>query len=232
MAILAGGLGTRLGRLSENLPKALMPVAGRPFIHHQLQLLKKNGFERVVVLAGYLGKMIEESVGDGSRFNLKVDYCFDGPVLLGTGGAVKKALNLLPERFMIIYGDSYLDLNYRLVEQAYLQSGLPALMTVYRNEDRYDLSNVVFEEGVIRLYDKNLRSPLMRHIDYGLGCLDSSIFVDWEGEFSLAEVYGSLSKRSLLAGFLVEKRFYEIGSLSGLNELDAYLSVKSSKETR
>ncbi|MDR2443596.1 MAG: NTP transferase domain-containing protein, partial [Deltaproteobacteria bacterium] len=154
IAILAGGLGTRLGDICRDKPKALVQVAGSPFIHHQLRLLKKNGFQNVVILAGYLGQMIEESVGDGSNFGLNVAYCFDWPELLGTGGALVKALPLLSDRFMVIYGDSYLDLDYHLVEKSFLNSGCPALMTVYLNNDNYDLSNVVFENNLIVLYDK------------------------------------------------------------------------------
>jgi NDP-sugar pyrophosphorylase family protein len=224
MAILAGGLGTRLGEVCRDRPKALVEVAGAPFIHHQMRLLKKNGFQKVVVLAGYLGEMIEHSVGDGSAFGLEVSYSFDWPILLGTGGALVKALPLLSDRFMVIYGDSYLDLDYRTVAEAFFSCSQPALMTVYRNDDNYDRSNVVFQDGVIALYDKTSHQPDMHHIDYGLGCLQASVLTGREGNFDLAEIYTQLSREGRLAGFEILNRFYEIGSLSGLAELETILT--------
>jgi NDP-sugar pyrophosphorylase family protein len=223
MAILAGGLGTRLGPLCRDRPKALVEVAGRPFIHRQLGLLAKNGVREAVVLAGYLGEMIAQSVGDGSAFGLKVAYSFDWPDLLGTGGAIAKALPLLGGQFMVIYGDSYLSLDYQAVGRAFLSSGMPALMTVFRNDDSYDRSNVIYADGAIRLYDKKERDPMMRHIDYGLGCLSASVFDGLSGNFDLADLYSGLSREGRLAGLLVPERFHEIGSPSGLAELEALL---------
>jgi NDP-sugar pyrophosphorylase family protein len=223
VAILAGGLGTRLGELSKNKPKALAEVAGAPFIHHQLRLLRDKGVDRVVILAGYKGEMIRESVGDGAAFGLKADYSFDWPELLGTGGALAKALDLLPELFLVLYGDSYLEIDYQAAGKAFLDSGQPAMMTVWRNEGALDQSNVLFEEGVVKLYDKAKPLPSMRHIDYGLGGLSAQALAGRPKAFDLAEVYSDLSRQGLLAGLEVHERFYEIGSLAGLNELDAYL---------
>jgi NDP-sugar pyrophosphorylase family protein len=223
IAILAGGLGTRLGDLCRNKPKPLVEVAGAPFIHHQLRLLKKNGFNEVVILAGYLGELITESVGDGVQFGLKVSYSFDWPDLLGTGGALVKALPLLSDNFIVIYGDSYLNIDYLAVSQAFIDSKKPALMTVYHNEDNYDKSNVIFNNGKIELYDKKNPTPAMHHIDYGLGCLSASIFDGLSGNFDLADVYSRLSRQGQLTGFLAKNRFYEIGSLSGLAEMAEFL---------
>jgi NDP-sugar pyrophosphorylase family protein len=229
MAILAGGLGTRLGDLCKGKPKALVEVAGSPFIHHQLRLLKKNGFSEVVILAGYLGELIIGSVGDGSAFGLKVSYSFDWPELLGTGGALVKALPSLTDSFMVIYGDSYLDLDYGAVRQAFLESKKPALMTIYQNENNFDKSNVLFANNIIELYDKNNPNPNMKHIDYGLGSFSSSVFTGLGGNFDLADIYSKLSKQGQLAGFLTKDRFYEIGSLSGLAELESYLNSDKQK---
>jgi NDP-sugar pyrophosphorylase family protein len=209
--------------MCRDRPKALVEVAGRPFIHHQLGLLAKNGVREAVILAGYLGDMIAQSVGDGSAFGLKVAYSFDWPYLLGTGGAIAKALPLLGGQFMVIYGDSYLSLDYQAVARAFLSSGMPALMTVFRNDDSYDRSNVLYVDGAIRLYDKKERDPMMRHIDYGLGCLSSSVFDGHSGNFDLADLYSGLSCEGRLAGLLVPERFHEIGSPSGLAELEAIL---------
>ena len=226
VAILAGGLGTRLGEMSRSKPKALAEVAGAPFIHHQLRLFKRNGLEKVVILTGHLGSLIEESVGDGSEFGLKAEYSQDYPDLLGTGGALVKALNLLGERFLVVYGDSYLEIDFQAAARAFLASGKPALMTVWRNENEYDKSNVVFENGEIKLYDKLSQTSAMRHIDYGLGGLSAKALEGRSGAFDLAEIYNDLSQRGLLAGLEANSRFYEIGSPEGLQALDAYLRSK------
>jgi NDP-sugar pyrophosphorylase family protein len=224
MAILAGGLATRLRPITEKIPKALANVAGEPFLAHQLRLLHSAGLRRVIVCAGYLGEMIEAEFGDGSRFDMQIAYSFDGPRLLGTGGALKQALPLLGERFFVLYGDSYLPIDYRSVADAYLASGKPALMTVFRNEGKWDTSNVWFEDGEIRLYDKRTRMEKMRHIDYGLGILSGEVLREGQAtDFDLATLYQQLVAKNQLAGYEVTQRFYEIGSPEGLAELDEFL---------
>jgi NDP-sugar pyrophosphorylase family protein len=225
VAILAGGIATRLRPVTEKLPKALAPVAGEPFLAHQLRLLHSAGIRRVVICAGYLGEMIEAEFRDGSRFNLQIIYSFDGPRLLGTGGALKHALPLLGERFFVLYGDSYLPIDYGSVARAFLESGKPAQMTVFKNDGRWDTSNVWFEEGEIRLYDKTSRTTQMRHIDYGLGILSDEVLKEWQATeaFDLASLYQKLVAKNQLAGYEVTERFYEIGSPEGLAELDDLL---------
>ena len=225
VAILAGGLARRLRPITETIPKALVSVAGAPFLSHQLRLLHSHGLRRIVICAGYLGEMIEAEIGDGANFDLRVDYSFDRPHLLGTGGALKRALPLLGERFFILYGDSYLSVDYREVAAAFVRSDKSGLMTVYRNQGRWDTSNVQFEEGQILRYDKVQRIPEMHHIDYGLGLLRAESLAPWpEHEaFDLAEVYRRLLSEDRLSGYEVTERFYEIGSADGLAELDAFL---------
>lgn len=224
-AILAGGLATRLRPITETIPKSLVAVAGRPFIEHQLEQLQREGIRRVVLCVGYLGEMVRDVVGDGSRFGLRVDYSFDGPKLLGTGGALRQALPLLGETFFVLYGDSYLPIPFAPVAETFLKSGKQGLMTVYRNEGSYDTSNVVFADGRIRIYDKKAKLPEMRHIDYGLELLKPAAFEPFAGReaFDLAELLQNLLSRDQLAGHEVTTRFYEIGSHAGLNELDALL---------
>ena len=226
LAILAGGLATRLRPITETIPKSLMSVAGRPFIEHQLEQLQREGIRRVVLCVGYLGDMVRDVVGDGSRFGLRVDYSFDGPKLLGTGGALRQALPLLGEIFFVLYGDSYLPIPFAPVAETFLKSGQQGLMTVYRNEDSHDTSNVVFADGRIRIYDKKAKLPEMRHIDYGLELLKPAAFEPFVGReaFDLAELLQNLLSRDQLAGHEVMTRFYEIGSHAGLNELDALLA--------
>lgn len=218
-------MATRLRPMTEKIPKALVTVAGEPFLAHQLRLLHSAGLRRVVICAGYLGEMIEAEFGHGPRFDMQIAYSFDGPRLLGTGGALKQALPLLGERFFVLYGDSYLPVDYGCVARAFLDGGKPALMTVFKNDGRWDTSNVWFEEGEIRLYDKTSRIPKMRHIDYGLGILSGEVLNESQAAeaFDLAGLYQQLVAKNQLAGYEVTQRFYEIGSPEGLAELDNLL---------
>src|SRR5215213_3298853 len=171
VALLAGGLASRLRPLTEQVPKAMLDVAGQPFIAHQLRLLRRERISQAVICAGYLAEQIEAYVGNGSRFGLSVSYKVDGPKLLGTGGALRAALDQLGAEFLVMYGDSWLDIPYAPVVDTFRASGQPALMTVFRNGGQWDASNVWFEDGRIRLYDKRHRLPQMRHIDWGLGAV-------------------------------------------------------------
>jgi NDP-sugar pyrophosphorylase family protein len=228
VAILAGGLATRLRPITKKIPKSLVPVAGKPFLAHQLKLLHARGMRRAVLCIGYLGEMIQRDFG-GEAFGVKLDYSFDGPKLLGTGGAIKRALPLLGEEFFVLYGDSYLPVDYAPIAEFFQRSGKLGLMTVYRNEGKYDTSNVVFRDGEIIIYDKKIRSPEMRHIDYGLSLFKSSVFNSYSADqiFDLAEVMGKLVREKQLAGYEVPERFYEMGSPAGLAELETLLQSKS-----
>jgi NDP-sugar pyrophosphorylase family protein len=229
VAILAGGLATRLRPLTEKIPKSLVPVAGKPFLAHQLELLRSRGIRRVVLCVGHLGEMVRHDFGDGSAFGVRLDYSFDGPRLLGTGGAVKRALPLLGDEFFVLYGDSYLPVEYRPVAESFRRSGKPGCMTVYRNAGRYDTSNVVFRDGEIAVYDKKNRVPEMQYIDYGLSLFKALVFSSYAPDqpFDLAEVLGKLVREQQLAGYEVHERFYEMGSPAGLAELESLLQSKS-----
>jgi len=224
VAILAGGLATRMRPLTERIPKALIEVAGRPFVEHQLELLQREGVRRVVLCVGYLGEMVRDCVGDGARFGLSVSYSFDGECLLGTGGALRRALPLLGPDFFVLYGDSYLDIDYAPVQTAYRDSGKPALMTVFRNEGRWDTSNVLFDGKTVIRYDKRHPVAEMKFIDYGLGVLSGDLISGAENEaFDLSDLYATLASEGRLAGFEATTRFYEIGTPSGLAEADSHL---------
>lgn len=231
VVILAGGLGTRLGEITKAIPKALVEVNGEPFLAHQLRLLRTNGIERVVMCVSHLGEMIRDYAGDGSAFGLRLDYCFDGPSLLGTAGAIRKALPLLDGSFFVLYGDSYLPCDYGFAARSFEQSSKLGLMTVYRNESQWDSSNVEFAGGKIVAYDKNSKSLRMRYIDYGLGVFRRSVFQDLRaGElFDLAKLYQELLVQGELAACEVSQRFYEIGSVNGLKELSEYLASRENK---
>jgi MurNAc alpha-1-phosphate uridylyltransferase len=225
VAILAGGLATRLRPITEKIPKALLPIHGEPFIYHQLRLLKKQGIDEVVICVGYLGEMIEDYVGKGGSFGLNVQYVFDGNILLGTGGALKKALPLLGDRFFVLYGDSYLPCNFLAIQEAYKRSQKQALMTLYYNQGAWDSSNVVYKDGAILCYDKKNRNDRMHHIDYGLGVFNKEVFTSTpEGEpCDLADIYQVLLQKEQLAAYEVPERFYEIGSLAGIKEFTQYI---------
>src|SRR5262245_39524712 len=171
--------------------------------------------------------MIQRDFGN-EAFGIKLDYSFDGPKLLGTGGAIKQALPLLGEEFFVLYGDSYLPIEYRPIAEFFERSGKLGCMTVYHNEGKYDTSNVVFGDGEIKVYDKKLKLPEMRHIDYGLSLFKAKVFDDYSPEqvFDLAEVMGKLVREKQLAGYEVKERFYEIGSPVGLQELEGLLGAK------
>lgn len=224
VAVLAGGLATRLRPITEKIPKALVDVAGQPFVVRQLECLRSQGVGHVVLCLGYLGEQVEAVVGDGSAFGMEVRYSWDGPRLLGTGGALKQALPLLGEQFFVFYGDSYLPVDFREVERNFLASGKPALMTVLKNDGRWDKSNVLFRDGGIAEYNKRTPRPEMAHIDYGLGVLSASVLGNAPANepFDLADTYYNLSVQGLLAGHEVFERFYEIGSHKGLDETIEY----------
>ncbi len=228
VAILAGGLATRLRPITETIPKSLVEVAGRPFIFHQLDWLREEGVRRVVLCVGYLGEQMRDAIGDGRRFGLAVDYSFDGDRLLGTGGALKKALPALGQAFFVLYGDSYLRCSLSDVERAFRTAGMPALMTVLKNGGQWDRSNVLYEDGHLVRFDKGNPLPGMQHIDYGLSVVQAGIFESCgdNERIDLADIFMELSGRGKLAGFEVQERFYEIGSRDGLKETEEFLAKK------
>ena len=228
VAILAGGLATRLHPITETIPKALVDVADVPFIVRQLNYLHTQGIRRVVLCIGYLGTMVQVAVGDGSQFGLEVSYSADGPSLLGTGGAIRQALPLLGKEFFVMYGDSFLPVNFVPIEKAFFKSKKAALMTVLENGNRWDKSNVLFRNGEIVEYNKHAPRPEMAFIDYGLAVLNSRALESYSSgrAFDLADVYHTLSLTGELAGYEVHERFYEIGSHGGLKETEMYFVNK------
>jgi len=233
VAILAGGLATRLRPLTETIPKSLVEINGEPFLWHQLRLLRENGVSRVVLCLSYLGEQVRDSVGDGHDFGLQIDYSFDGSVLLGTAGALKRALPLLGESFLVLYGDSYLPIDLGAVETAFRASGKSGLMSVYSNDGQWDTSNVEFENKEILAYNKKERTPRMQYIDYGLGAFQGKAFdrVQTGQACDLAELYGRLLAEGQLAGMEVRQRFYEIGSREGLEETARFIAAQGAGRT-
>ena len=226
VCVLAGGLGTRLGAVVKDTPKPLLEVAGEPFLLHQLRLLARFGATRAVLCVGYLGERIEAAIG-AERFGIELSYAYDPPDLAGTAGAIRGALPLLGERFLVLYGDTYLRLDYADVDRAHRASGKPALMTVLRNAGQWDVSNARYAGGVVEAYDKVAPTPDMEWIDYGLGVMTAAA-LDAHDDADLAGVYHALAARGELAGYVATERFYEIGTPAALAETDAFLRGLSS----
>lgn len=232
-AILAGGVAKRLYPDTEKIPKSLIEVGGFPFIFHQLALLKREEITGIVLCAGKFGEQIREVVGDGAEFGISVEYSFDGDTLLGTGGAIRKALPILGDLFWVFYGDSYLDTRYPPILEAFTAQEKPGLMTVYENRGRWDTSNVVFRDGKLLNYDKQNLTPDMHHLDYGISLFRKEVFSGYpESEYlDLADVHSRLLKNKKLMGFEVYNRFYEIGSPKGQKEFDDYVGNNGSAYT-
>lgn len=226
-----GGLGTRLKEYTRACPKSLVDVCSRPFFDYELELLKGWGFRRFLFLIGYQADMIEEYYGDGSDKGISIEYCMDGEKLLGTGGAVRRAYDLLEDDFLLIYGDSFMDINYEETVYRYFkgkEEGKRAIMTVLKNGDRFDKSNVIVRDGQIVLYDKHNTTPEMDYIDYGVCMYEKSLFDEYEEDtaFDIAIIQNKLSLEGKLAAHIVTKRFYEIGSPSSLKEFTEYINER------
>ncbi|MDQ6841978.1 MAG: NTP transferase domain-containing protein [Actinomycetota bacterium] len=225
LCILAGGLGTRLGSKVRDTPKPLLEVAGEPFLHHQLRLLAAHGAREAVICVGYLGEQIERRIGS-ELFGVRIAYSYDGPAPLGTLGAVRKAAPLLGPEFLVLYGDTYLRVNYGAATRGWRRSGLPAMMTVLQNAGRWDVSNSAFDGELVTVYDKRSPSASLEWIDYGLGGFTAAA-LDAAGEeiSDLAVLYSELAQRRQLFGFAATRRFYEIGTPEALEETGAFLAA-------
>ena len=227
VAILAGGLATRIRPLTAQTPKALLPINGKPFLFHQLTLLRNQNISRVVLCVGFLGEQIQAYVGNGQAFGMQMSIiALMVQHLLGTAGALKRALPLLGENFFVLNGDSYLPCDFAAVQTTFQQQGKPALMTVFRNNDQWDKSNIEFRDGQILEYNKANPTPKMHHIDYGLSIFNRSVFdsIPANQPHDLSLLNQTLIHNHLLSAHEIPTRFYEIGSFSGIVELDAHLA--------
>lgn len=228
--ILAGGLGTRLNSINSGLPKSMVAVCGQPFIAHQLLLLKEKGVRQVVLCVGHNAQPLTDFVGDGSRFGLAVEFSYDsdgenGGKLLGTGGALLKASKLVGSPFAMVYGDSWLEVDFSPIIQSYFRLGKPALITVYRNENRFIPSNLKIEGELVTAYNKDSPSADMVHVDFGLSIFSSEAFSSFSEQqaFDLSLVVQRLIAARQLACYEVKQRFYEVGTPQGLKELEEHL---------
>lgn len=223
--ILAGGLATRIRPMTDEIPKSMVKFLNKPFLEYQINILRKNGIAELILCVGYLYEQIENYFENGSRFGVNIRYSYEKERLLGTGGAIKKAKNLLNKEFFILYGDSYLDTDYQKIYKYFKEIDYPAIMTVYKNENKLDRSNLIFKDGIIELYDKENKIPEMEYIDYGLSIVSKEVLEEIPENipYDLAKLYKKLSQEKRLAGFEVSHRFYEIGSLHGLKEFENFV---------
>ncbi|HOO77041.1 MAG TPA: sugar phosphate nucleotidyltransferase [bacterium] len=230
--ILAGGMGTRLGAEAAGIPKSLVDVDGAPFILRQLRLLVSRGFRRAVLCVGYRGDMIEDRLGDGAGLGMELIYSREKEdALLGTAGALKKAEKLLENEFLLLYGDSYLDFDYRAFIAAFREMDYDIFLSVFRNAGLYDASNVRLE-GERVIYDKTDPDPAMEYIDYGAALFRRRVlneFVPGAPE-DLSRIYARLSREDRIGGYVTDRRFYEIGSLDGLREFREYMRTRGGQE--
>jgi MurNAc alpha-1-phosphate uridylyltransferase len=222
VCILAGGLGSRLGALTQDVPKPLLEVAGKPFAEHQLELLRRSGADHVVFCVGYRAELFDAALGDGKRFGLELTFISDGEDLLGTAGAVRRALPLLGDRFLVLYGDTFLRIDYRGVVEAFEQHGLPGLMTVLHDRGSLLPSNAAVVGNRVVAYDKAAPPPGAEWIDYGLSVYDADVFARYASS-DLAAVQRELAAAGELAAYVAEERFYEIGTPAALRETEEFL---------
>lgn len=230
VVILAGGLGTRLRSVAPNIPKALVPVAGRPFVYHQLERLKQQGFTDVLMCIGHLGEQIELELGDGTRVGMCVRYSRESEgALLGTGGALVNALPELQEEFLMMYGDSYLPVDFRSLVAWVREAQSFAAMSVYRNQGQWDHSNVRVEKQRVALYSKTALPGECDYIDYGLLYFQKNFISSYAGQpmpLDLSAMLRHLVEAHKLAAYEVHTRFYEIGKPEGLAELETHLRTR------
>jgi len=223
VAILAGGLATRLGGLTREQPKSMVRIWGKPFLEHQIEMLKRNGITDIVLCIGHLGEQIQNYFGDGSKFGVSLSYSREDR-LLGTAGALKKAEALLDEVFFTLYGDSYLFLDFKAAMSYFLSHDKLALMSVYKNYDRYDRSNTVVEGNLVKKFSKKERTPDMVYIEYGANIFRKEVLeLVPEGKFyGLDDLFPKLIERGELLAYEVKERFYEIGSPQGLRDFEKF----------
>lgn len=226
--ILAGGLGSRVLDITKNkIPKSLIPIKNIPFIDYQLRYLSKYNFNNIILCVSHLQNQIEDYVKNGEKYNINVKYVSDGDSPIGTGGAIRKAYdqNVLEEDFAIIYGDSFLPVNYDLIYNYYKSQNCEALMTIYKNNNNLDNSNANFDGKLVN-YNKFNKNINYNYIDYGLSFLNKKIvkMIPKNNKFDLSSLFNDLSILKKLYGYEVFERFYEIGSVSGINDFESFLN--------
>jgi MurNAc alpha-1-phosphate uridylyltransferase len=224
IAILAGGYATRIKPISDSIPKALLEFNHKPFLEWQLQLIEKNNGSLVVLCISHKSELIKAFIDGRPKSKLEIVLSYDGEQQLGTGGALIKAMEFLGNEFLVLYGDSYLPINFHEVSDYFQKSKKLGLMTVLRNTLNLESSNVVYDNGWVRRYDKKHHSADMNYVDFGLNAFRSNVFVNYTaGEYvDLSSIQSSLATRNELVGYEVNQRFYEVGSFQGIMDFKEF----------
>jgi len=225
VAILAGGLATRIRPITNDVPKSMIDINGQPFLEWQLQLLEKNNCEAVVLCVSHKAQIIEDFVKNRSKSQMEIQFSWDGEKQLGTGGALAKAMKKLGPTFLVLYGDSYLPLNYEEVASYFIKSNKLGLMTVMENELGLEQSNAIFQNGHVSKYSKHFPEKAMKYIDFGLGAFRADSFKDLtlNEPTDLSVIQADLATRNELIGFEVKERYYEVGSFQGIVDFQKYV---------
>jgi len=225
IVILCGGKATRLYPLTKKISKSMLKIAGKPFLEHQINLLKKNGIRDIILCVGYKAEQIKKYFKNGEKFGVKIKYSSDGKKLLGTGGALKKAEDLLEDSFLVMWGDSYLPFNFRKAIKFFKKYNKLGLMTVYKNLDRYEPSNVEIEKNLVKSYSKKRKTRKMKYIDYGVSIFRKDVLkiIPESKVYDLSKLQQALIRKKQLLAYPAEKRFYQIGSPGGLEEFKKYI---------
>ena len=218
---MCGGLATRLGSLAKNIPKSMIDIEGKPFLEHQIEMLKKHNITDIVLCAGYLSEKIEDYFGDGSKFGVNIKYSHDGKKPLGPIGAIKNAESLLDDVFFIMYGDSYLSVDFQKAYSFFKEHDKLGLMVVYKNNDKYDKSNLIIKDNMVVGY----KEKEAVYIDYGTSIISKKALdlVPKNTMYSTGQFFSDLISKKELLAFEAEKRFYHIGSPDALGELRNYI---------
>lgn len=225
LIIMAGGLATRLRPLTTTIPKSMISICGRPFLEYQVELAISRGISEIVLCVGYLSEQIERYFGDGAKFGIKITYSKEGDRLLGTGGALKKAEGYLDHEFLLLYGDSYLPISFDPVIRKFHSQPMQALMTVFKNENRFDNSNVKITGDLVSHYDKNSNDPSVQYIDYGLSMMKKDVLKNISAGqvYPLENLYKMLVANGQMHAYEVHQPFYEIGSAEGIESFERYI---------
>jgi len=225
--ILAGGLATRMKPMTLDIPKSMIEIDGKPFLEHQLELLKENDVKNVVVCVGHLGHQIKEYFKKGEKLGMNIKYGDEKENLLGTAGALKNAGDFLADEFFLMYGDSYVPVDFQAITSHFKKFNKKSLMVIYKNADRFDKSNIEIEQDLIKSYDKKNNQGML-FIDAGVSLLKKEILrlIPPSRNFPLERIYQHLIKEKEMLAYQMRERFYQIGSFEGLEEFKSLIKSR------
>ncbi len=226
--ILAGGKGKRIKKLTAKKPKPLVKILNKPFIEYQIDLLRKQKVKKLIISIGYRGDEIINFIKNKNYKDIDISFFKDGIKPLGTGGALKKISKKIQGTFIVLYGDSFLPISIKNIEKKFIKSKQDVLLTIYKNNNRFDKSNIKIVNKKI-FYNKFINDSDMKYIDYGLSIIKSKIIKNFTSnkKFDLSDLIYKLCLDRKIAYSIVKKRFYEIGSYKGIKDFKKYIRKKN-----